>query len=423
MELTDQERAMADGAEGAAVQWAIQSQIEVGKAFGANRLIPVSCAHMMGDMEVLTRHGYDFIARLAGSGATVCTPTTTNARCVDFDAASLLRQDPQMVADEARLKQLLGRMGVVLTDTCVNYQTVYQPTLGEHIAWGDTGTVIYANSVFGARSNFESGPAALAAGLTGRTPEYGFHLPEARRGTVRVELDFTPEDLSDWGAIGAVVGREVNDYWAAPVFTSAPPGVSSDAIKHLGAALASYGSLAMFHMVGVTPEAPDEETAFGGNAPQRTVVVNADAIRAVYESYPAPSEPVDLVVLTGPQLSIFELRAAAQLIEGRRVHPDTTFLITTNAQNRHLASQLGYLDVLSKAGATVLAGTCFYLMNVPAMRREFGWDNVITNSAKLANIVGGYGLRATFRRTAECVDAAVTGRVADASDTGRPGDD
>ena len=125
----------------------------------------------------------------AKSGARCVVAHTTNARCIDFAHCERLGQDPGEVAKERELIQCLRRMDVVTTDTCINYQTVYQPHLGEHVAWGDTGTVIYANSVFGARSNFESGPAALAAALTGRTPEYGFHLDEHRRGTFTVRAE------------------------------------------------------------------------------------------------------------------------------------------------------------------------------------------------------------------------------------------
>ncbi len=117
-----------------------------------------------------------------------------------------------------RIDRRLRRMDVVTTDTCINYQTVYQPHLGEHVAWGDTGTVIYANSVFGARSNFEAGPAALAAALTGRTPEYGFHLDEHRKGSFAVELKAKLDDLADWGAVGKLVGESHQNYYAVPVF-------------------------------------------------------------------------------------------------------------------------------------------------------------------------------------------------------------
>jgi len=408
--LTDEEEAMYGGAQGPAVQWAIDQQISVGRAFGASRLVPVNRAHMMGDMEVLGESGFQFLKSLHGQQAKVRVPTTTNARCVDFAFAERLRQDPAMVAREADLRRTLAGMGVMLTDTCINYQTIDQPHFGQHVAWGDTGTVIYANSVYGARTNFESGPAALAAGLTGRTPEYGFHKPENRIGTLVVEVTAKLDDLADWGALGAVVGRQVNDYWQVPVFVGIDGPVSSDALKHLGASLASYGSLAMFHIVGVTPEAPDLETACGGGLPDRVVVADDAAIQAVFDSYPMVVDgPFDLVVLTGPQLSLFELERTADLLTGERVHPETTLIVTTNAQNRQAAAELGYLETIRSAGGLVLAGVCFYLMAVPTMRQAFGWRTLMTNSAKLANIVGGYGLQAVFRRTEACLAAAIKG--------------
>ena len=411
MRLSEEEVAMSRGRDGAAMRWAIQSQVQVGQALGAERFVEVSGAHMTADMEVLGRPGLDFIRRLADGGAVVRVPTTTNARCVDFRAAARLRQDAAMVRDEHELMRLLASMDVMLTDTCVNYQSVCQPTFGDHVAWGDTGTVIYANSVFGARSNYESGPAALAAGITGRTPDYGFHRLERRRGTVRVRLDVAPSDLADWGAIGGVVGRQVNDYWEVPVFVGGPQAVSGDALKHLGAALASYGSLAMFHMVGVTPEAADEATAFQGSEPAAEILVDRASIDGMFQSYPLAGVRADVVVMSGPQLSPFELRNAAELMEGHVVHPATTFVVTTNVQNLQLATELGYVSKLQDAGVLVLSGTCFYLMGLPAMRQAFEWRTLVTNSAKLANIVGGYGLEAAFRRTEACVQAAITGKV------------
>jgi hypothetical protein len=316
-----------------------------------------------------------------------------------------------MVAKERELIACLEAMGVMITDTCINYQTLYQPHAGEHLAWGDTGTVIYANSVLGARSNFESGPAAFAAALTGRTPNYGFHLDDCRAGTLLVEVSAALDDLADWGALGAAVGRQVNDYWQVPVLTGRGLAPTADRLKHLGASLASYGSLAMFHMVGVTPEAGSLNQAFHGREPERRITVDDAAIAAVYESYPADREEIDLVVLTAPQLSVFELRQVAELLEGRRVHANTQFIATTNRQNHALAQSLGYIDTIEKAGGLVLVGVCFYLMAPGEMRSAFGWSNLLTNSAKLANIIGGYRYHPIFRRTRTCIEAAVAGRL------------
>ena len=160
MELNDAERAMLGGERGEAVRQAIEYQIEVGRFFGAERFVPVTNVHMMGDIEVMGDAGLAWLRARLDLGARTLVPTTTNARCVDFDHCTRLGQDPVEVGKEREVIQCLRRMDVVTTDTCINYQTVYQPHLGEHVAWGDTGTVIYANSVFGARSNFESGPAS-----------------------------------------------------------------------------------------------------------------------------------------------------------------------------------------------------------------------------------------------------------------------
>ena len=402
---------MLDGTAGRAAAWALAMQVEVGRFFGADRMVPVQSVHMMGDMEVMGDAGLALLGRLAAEGARFCVPVTTNARCVDFAAAERLLQDPDMVQKERQLIAQLSAIGAIQTDTCINYQTVYQPHFREHLAWGDTGTVIWANSVLGARTNFESGPAAFAAGLTGRTPRYGFHEDRARRGTILVEVDAALNDLADWGALGAAVGRACNDYWQVPVLSGIAQEPSPDQLKHLGASLASYGSLAMFHMVGVTPEARTLDDAFQGRAPEQRLRIDQAALDAVYDSYPADRPEIDLVVLTGPQLSLFELRMVAELLDGRRVHGATQLIVTTNRQNFEAARALGYLAAIEQAGGLVLVGVCFYLMAPGAMRERFGWRNVLTNSAKLANIISGYRYHPIFRRTAICIGAAVAGRL------------
>src|SRR5687768_13696083 len=201
MQLTPEEEAMLRGERGETVREAIALQLEVAKFYDAKRFVPVTNVHMMGDIEVMGDSGLDHLLRLAEAGARCEIATTTNARCFDFRHVEALGQDADEADKERRIISLLREMNVITTDTCINYQTIYQPHFGEHVAWGDTGTVIWANSVCGARTNFESGPAAMAAAMTGRTPEYGFHLDECRRGTFLVEVEADLEDLADWGAL------------------------------------------------------------------------------------------------------------------------------------------------------------------------------------------------------------------------------
>ena len=413
MQLTPIEQKMLDGAAGEAPRRAIAYQMQVGRFFGAERFVPITNAHMMGDIEVLGDAGLAFLQDQQAQGARVRVPTTTNARCTDFAWADRLGQDPGECAKERQVIAALQAMDVMTTDTCINYQTLYQPHLGERVAWGDTGTCIIANSVFGARTNFESGPAALAAAVTGRTPEYGFHLDHHRRGGFIVDLaGATLDDLADWGALGKLVGEGHQNYFAVPVFTGFRRPPLADELKQLGCALASYGSMGMFHMVGVTPEAPSLDAAFGGTVPPTTesLVVDDAAIAAAYAGYDLGEGDARLVVFSGPQLSLFEIKALAGLFAGRSVASGTQVFVTTSNGVLSAAAKLGYLAPLEQAGVAVLEGVCFYILqNLSQMRQANGWSNMVSNSAKLVNIIGAHRFRTILRRTADCVDIACTG--------------
>jgi len=309
------------------------------------------------------------------------------------------------VEKERRLIGHLHSLNVVTTDTCINYQTVYQPHLGEHVAWGDTGTVIYANAVFGARSNFESGPAAFAAALTGRTPEYGFHLDEHRCGTFSVELKANLSDLADWGAVGKLVGEAHQDYFAVPVFHGYRRTPIADELKHLGAALASYGSMAMFHFVGVTPEAPTDLEFLS-----EKMVIEEKEIESVYSSYSLGDGDARLVVFSGPQQSLPEMKRLAELFHERRVRDGAACFVTTNGAVLAQSRALGYAGILEKAGVTILEGVCFYILqNLSPMRSRNRWTNMVSNSAKIVNIIGAHRFNTILRRTNECVEIACTG--------------
>ncbi len=413
MQLTPDEKKMLRGGAGTAAKEALELQIEVGKFFGAKRLVPVSNVHMMGDIEVMGDSGKAFLERMSQSGAHCAVPTTTNARCIDFDYVAKLKQDPNEAAKEKQLIAYLRKMDVVTADTCINYQTLYQPHRNEHVAWGDTGTVIYANSVFGARSNFEAGPAALAAGITGRVAEYGFHLDAHRRGTFQVNVKTDLKDFADWGALGKLVGEAHQDYFAVPVFNGIKRPPTSDELKHLGASLASYGSMGMFHMVGVTPEAPTLKAAFGGGKPKEVVTITSRDIQHVYAGYSAKNNPLNLVVFSGPQQSLFEMKNLARLLAGRKIKPGSHLFVTTSNGVKSAARALGYLEQIETAGGIVLEGVCFYILqNIGQIRVQNGWSNLVTNSAKLANIIGAHKFNTLLRRTDDCVRIALTGEDA-----------
>ena len=398
---------MLAGAFGAPRRWAIEHQIAVGEFFDAADFVPVAQAHIMADTESLGEAGVGFLEGLAAAPEAerrVRVPTLTDPRGLDVAVYKRLGQSEAMRTLEARAIAGLRAFGVLMTDTCINYQTILPPVRGEHLAMGDTGVVIYANSVFGARSNFEGGPSALAAALTGRTPRYGYHLDECRRPTRHFRLATAPRDLSEWGALGGIVGRECGSYWEVPLIegVAAPPG--SDALKHFGAAMASYGSTALFHMPGVTPEAGDWDRG-------RSQTIGRAEIDTFIAAYGAAGDKVDVVVFGAPQLSLVEMAAVADALSGRRVHGATTLLVTTSPEIKHAADRMGLTARIEAAGAVVASGICFYQSYAGEMAEANGWRRLLTNSAKLVNIIGGYGYRPTLASLERCVDSAVAGRI------------
>jgi predicted aconitase len=410
MRLTAEEKSMLAGKRGDVIKRAIELQRAVGEFYGARRFVPVSNVHMMGDIEVMGDGGLEHLRRLARAKARCEIPITTNARCFDFAHAQRLGQDAGEAAKEKKLIGYLRQMNVLTTDTCINYQTLYQPHYREHLAWGDTGTVIWANSVCGARTNFESGPAAMAAAMTRRVPEYGFHLDRHRRGTFVVELESEPDDFAEWGAIAKLVGESHQSYYAVPVFTGVQRAPAADELKHLGAALASYGSMAMFHMVGVTPEASTLAAALGGAKARERMKVTRSDIERVFRGYRNPDGSCNFVVFSGPQLSLLEMKRLADLFEGRRVHRGTTVFVTTANGVLSAARALGYAQTLEAAGVTLLEGVCVYILqNLTRMRAANGWTNMISNSAKIVNTITAHKFNTILRRTADCVEIACTG--------------
>ncbi len=415
MRLNAEETAMLAGELGEPRRFALEQQLAVGRFFDAQDFVEVSQAHVMADGEAVGAAGTALLERFAAAAPSerrVRIPTVTDPRGVDPKACAWLRQPEHAPERERRIVEALRAMGVLLTNTCINYQIVVPPVLGEHLAFGDTGSTIYANGVLGARSNFEGGIAALWAALTGRVPRYGYHLDRVRRGTRAFRVEVQPRDYADWGALGAVVGKRMASYWDVPVLSGIESHPGSDELKHFGAALASWGSTPMFHIVGVTPEAPDERTAFGGTPPAQAERIGEEEIAAFYGSFARDDQPVDVVVFAAPQLSLLEVERLAGLLEGRRIAARTALLAAVPPAVASEAERLGLKATIEAAGGKLLEGVCFYQMYAREMGQAMGWRRLVTNSAKLANIIQGYGYVPVLQPTAACIEAAVAGRLA-----------
>ncbi len=410
MKLNSEELAMLAGEFGKVRQQALQHQVQVGEFFGAADMVPVSQAHIMADTESLGESGVQWLEALTknpGKERVVRIPTITDPRGTDFTKAKQLGQTDKMIELERRAIAAFVKMGVTMTDTCINYQTIMAPGFREHVAFGDTGVVIYSNSICGARSNFEGGPSAFAAGLTGRTPRYGYHLDEHRRADKRFSIDWMPQSLNEWGALGGYIGKKSGNYWSVPVLEGVQGNPGSDSLKHFGAAMASFGSTAMFHMLGVTPEAIHRRDLELDHLPVQKI--SRDDMLALQGGYRI-TEEVDVVVFSAPQLSLLEMRSIAALCEGKKFK--IPMLAVTSPQVKPDADRMGYTELIEAAGGTVFAGMCFYQSYAREIATANGWKRLATNSAKMVNILGGYGYTPMLASMEECIDAAVTGRLA-----------
>ena len=358
MQLNDEEKAMLAGDFGPAVKWAMEHQLQVGRMFDAKDMVAVSQAHMMADPESLGEAGVAFTEKLAENDTRVRIPMITDPRGVDLERYEPIGQTEIMAELERRFIAACKKMGITMTNTCINYQTIMPPVFGDHVAFGDTGVVIYSNSVCGARSNFEGGPSALAAGLTGRTPRYGLHLDKNRRSTKRYQVAEEPHDLMDWGVLGATIGRMAGSYWEVPVIEGIEKIPSSDQLKHFGAAMASYGSVPLFHIVGITPEC--HKIGDVGGIGLGIKKVTNEATHHLKQSFTALGDKVDVVVFAAPQLSIIEMSELAELCNGRQRSSKTDLIVCTSAQVYADAVSMGYVAKIETFGGRVLVGTCFY---------------------------------------------------------------
>ena len=407
MKLNDEERAMRNGDCGPAKQWAINHQIQVGSFFDAVDMVPVSQAHMMADPESVGEAGVAFVEELARSGCQVVIPMITDPRGVDLSYYQPLGQTEDMASLERRFVAACEAIGIMMTNTCINYQTIMPPVRRDHLAFGDTGVVIYANSVCGARSNFEGGPSALAAGLTGRTPRYGLHLNSCRRATRRFRVTAQPTNLTDWGILGAVIGKKSGSYWEVPVVEGLDNIPTSDEIKHFGAAMASYGSTPLFHLVGITPEAQNLPDCGGDKC--RTETITADDIEQLGVGFSGRGDTLDVVVFAAPQLSIVEMQQLAALCRGATFK--VPVIVCTAPQVIGDARRMGFSAQIEAAGGTILEGTCFYNQYAREIGEANGWVRLLSNSAKIVNILGGYGYKPALASMENCVASAIEGVI------------
>jgi predicted aconitase/predicted aconitase with swiveling domain len=410
LELTASDRAMLTGARGPAAQMAMSIVVRMAEVFGARELMDITAAHIDSTIYIGAA-GLEFAERLAGMGARVAVPTTLNVSGLDEHHWQEWAVPAEWARNAQRQMVAYQSMGAVPTWTCAPYQTELKPRFGQQICWGESNAIAFANSVIGARTERYPDLLDICCAITGRVPAYGLHLTENRAGEILTRLIDIPlavqRDDSFYPVLGHLIGKLAQD--RIPVIDGLAVQPTEDQLKALGAAAASSGTVALFHIVGVTPEAPTRDAAFQGRAPAQTIDVTMGALRAARrELTTADGEPLDMVVLGSPHFSLAEFKQLAPLVAGKRVHPRVQFLVTSSRAMTLLAKQAGYLDALQAFGGRVTVDTC--ILASPMLPPEI--KTLMTNSGKYAYYAPGIlNTRVTFGSLADCVQSAVEGRV------------
>lgn len=413
--LTSDERAMLSGEEGPAVQLAMRILVRMAPLYGANRLLEITRAHIDG-IVYEGASGLAFAERLAELGGRVRVPTTLNVMSMDRSNWQRLGQHPDFATNARRLGMAYVAMGAEPTFTCTPYATAGAPTFGEQIAWSESNAVAYANSVIGARSNRYGDYLDICCALTGRVPAAGLHLADFRRGTHWFRLDGVSERLQlrddFYPVLGYLLGQLVPS--GIPVVDGFLVEPSNDQLKSLAAAVASSGAIALFHLVGITPEAPDREHAFGGRAPGAPIRIGLEELRSVRAQLSTTaSTQVDVVAFGSPHASLQECMSLSTAMHGRRAKDGVQVYITTSRAVKDILERTGHLEALETFGASVVADTCIAV--APLVRP--GARVLMTNSAKYAHYGPGIiGVESIFGTTEECIEAAVSG-IAEVDDS------
>jgi predicted aconitase/predicted aconitase with swiveling domain len=408
--LSAADQAMLAGEHGPATQMAMRILVTMAEVYGAERLLDIESAHIDGCLY----HGYsglEFAERLAAGGAQVVVPTTLNVGAMDLIHPEVFQGTDQVGRWATRMMEVYQAMGCRPTFTCAPYQAMHRPALGAQVAWAESNAIVFANSVLGARTNRYGDFIDICAAITGRAPDVGLHRAENRRGQVLFRLTDVPDRLRQEDVLFPVLGYALGARTGTriPVVDGLPATTTEDQLKALGAAAASSGGVALFHAVGVTPEAPTLEAAFQGGTPDEVIDITLSDLRETLGVLStAPDGPIDVVALGSPHFSLAEFAQLMPLIAQYPPAPEVEFIVCTHRIVLAMLEQRGWLATLRAAAVQVIVDTCVVV--TPIVRARGGV--LMTNSGKFAHYSpGNIGLQVVFGSLEECVRSGAAGEV------------
>ncbi len=408
--LSARDQAMLDGEFTDAAQMAMRILITMAGVYGATHLLDIESAHVDGCLY----HGYsglEFAQRLVDGGARVSVPTTLNVGAIDLLHPEAFQGTAELAQHARQLMQAYEKMGCRPIFTCAPYQATQRPALGTQIAWAESNAIVFANSVLGARTNRYGDFIDICSAITGRAPSIGLHLTENRRGQNLFRLEGIPPRLLHEDVLFPVLGYLIGARTGTkiPVIEGLLPETTEDQLKALGAATASSGAVALFHAIGVTPEAATLQEAFQHQAPEQLIPVTLADLRATLEHLgTVPDGKIDVMALGSPHFSMEEFALLMPLLEQYPPHPDVEVIVCTQRLMLEPLQKRGWLAQMRAAGVHLVVDTCVVV--TPIVRARQGV--LMTNSGKFAHYTpGNIGLQVIFGSLEECVRSASLGSV------------
>jgi predicted aconitase len=406
--LSDRDRAMLAGDEGEATRVAMRIVLRMASIQQATELIDITSVHVGGS--IYTGSGsLHAVERMTELGGRVRVPTTVNAISIDRSADAAPGLDPEFARNADRLATALQEMGARPIFSCTPYVFPEGPAFGDDILWAESNAIAYANSVIGARTNRHGDFLDICAAITGRVPRSGLHLPANRAGEFLVRIPAVEDpDPPFFTTLGYLVGKHAGT--EIPVIEGIPGTPSTEDLKAFCSTVATSGPVGLFHMVGVTPEAPTVEAALGGRPPRRVLDVTTADLRDVWHGLSSGrGRALQLVLVGSPHATLGDLAALSALARGRRKHPDVDVLVTTSRFALEQARARGLMVDIEDFGMRVSTDTCLCMLNERSVPP--GTDGVMTDSGKFAHYGPGLIRRGVhFGSTSDCVESAVAGR-------------
>ncbi len=375
MFLTDEEQKMCDGEYGETIRKSMDILVALGDIYGASKLVDITSAQVSGvSYKTIGEAGLEYLQDLAKDGSGKATINASlNPPGTDLDNWKELGFPEYFAIKQNEIVDAYADLGISKTCTCTPYLVGNVPRFGDHVSWSESSAVAYVNSVIGARTNREGGPAALAAAIVGKTPLYGFHLEQNRKANLVVNVS-TDLKGADYGALGYIIGKFVGG--GVPYFKMQNTPDNNN-LKTLGAALASSGSVALYHIENVTPEynlnSVDEI--------EDNMFITEKEIAETRESLTTTDKEIDLVCLGCPHASLEEIKEVAGIVKGKTIK--NKLWICTSVSVKATADRMGYTQIIEAAGGNVVCDTCM----VVAPIEEMGFEVIGVNSAKAANYV------------------------------------